>query len=147
VPAVGVKMPRYRTAANGDAGNLARGKIPEILEKSLPDTLMVQPDSDMSSGNIPAISRQEMTPSNGAESSRVATLDAEATISELSSKTPADAGNDAPAIIVDKETRPKKRAKSKIGMNPVNPLFRPSRMQTKSSKYHGCWAQRHGLWC
>jgi len=89
---------------------------PAISEKSLPDTPMVQHDSDMSSDNIPAISQQVMTPSNGAESARVATLDAEfpeATISELSSKTPADTGNDAPAIIVDKETRPKKRAKSK----------------------------------
>lgn len=85
---------------------------------------MVQHDSDMSSDNISAISQQLMTPSNGAESARVATLDAEsheATISELSSKTPADTGNDAPAIIVDKETRPKKRVKSKYWHEPGEP--------------------------
>ncbi len=88
------------------------------------DQTVAQPGSD-TSGNgtspMPGLSPEEMPSLNGGNSVAVSTLDAGSPDAE----TLADTKNDPPTIIVDGENRPKKRAKSRNGVDPINPLTPP----------------------
>lgn len=125
-----------QVAASGDAGGVPEGQGPAVPDEAPPAPPITQ-ESDMPVGgnpSMPGMSAEEITPPNGVDPGALPTLDAgpadfesksDSVPSELPSGDSGDTKGDDPPIMADGKTGPRRRAKSRNGVSPVNPLVPP----------------------
>lgn len=121
------------SAAPADQSDQAAASVEIEQPAAQMDPMMVHQPADQSeldspsadAARMPDLQYEEMPGSDGEATAEDSVLDTEgmqaATVSEAPSEYPAD----APAIVVDEETRALKRGRSRLGVDPVNPLVSP----------------------
>jgi hypothetical protein len=100
-------------ATNGDAGNAANEEAPATPEFASSNS--ESGNSDVERSPISGLSHEKLPFSDDEHGGAAAAFN----------DAPTDSNSTAPNIVIDDETRPKKRSKSRNGVNPVNPLVPP----------------------